>query len=203
MAILSKIAAVFSAILMLVGLSVVVAPATASACPRDEVFAIGGVGDPQAGGFAARGNRVVVYSAKLNAMEEGISSLKREIDGFRSVCPGSKIIVTGFSQGAAIAHVYLTRHGHEIRHNAHAVLFSDPKMHPSGESNGVFWLGGVPVRGTDANFGGVRTVSVCYLEDIICNRSARSGWVGYVNGNHGNYNFDARYYSGVVGNIYY
>ena len=192
---------VFTSFLMFLGLMVVVAP-TASACPRDIVFAVGGFNDPGAGGFAAHGNNVVAYSGNLNAIEEGVSALKRDVDAFRANCGGSKVILTGHSQGASIVHVYLSRFGHEIRHNAHAVLFSDPKR-PGGESDGLFALGGAPIAGTDNNYGGVRTVQVCHLDDIICNRAAPSGWMGYVNGNHGRYNFDARAYSNQIGEVLY
>lgn len=178
------------------------ATATAASCPADKVFAVGGFQDGEAKGFAARGYHVARYSGNLNAINEGVDSLKREVDAFRAQCRNSKVIVTGFSQGAAIAHVYLSRHGADIRNNGAAVLFADPKR-PGGEADGLFALGGAPISGTDNNYGGVRTLQVCYLDDIICNRSAPSGWIGYFQGKHGNYNLDARALAGRTGEHLY
>lgn len=182
------------------GLATFTAP-VANACPRDMVFAVGGFNDPGAGGFVGKADVIVRYSANLNDMEGGVAALKRDVDAFRAKC-GSKLIISGHSQGAAIAHVYLSRHGHEIRHNANAVLFADPKR-PGGESDGLFVLGGAPIAGTDNNYGGVRTVQVCHLDDIICNRGAPSGWIGYASGHHQRYSFNPRAHAGQVGEVLY
>lgn len=180
---------IFSAFLMSFGLLTAVAPA-ASACPSTMVFGIGGVSDGNSGVFAGRADVLVKYSGKLNDIEGGVSALKRDIDAFRSHCGGTKLVISGYSQGAAIAHIYAARHGHSIG-NAHLVLYSDPKR-PGGEADGIFALGGGAIRGTDNNYGGVPTLQVCYLDDIICNRTAPSGWLGYKNGKHANYNFNPR-----------
>lgn len=197
---IKRLVGLFASVLTVLGFVVVIAP-TANACPRDMVFAVGGFNDPGAGGFAGKADVIVRYSANLNDMEGGVAALKRDVDAFRAKC-GSRIIVTGHSQGAAIVHVYLSRHGHEIKHNAHAVLFSDPKR-PGGESDGLFLLGGAPVAGTDNNYGGVSTLQVCHLDDIICNRGAPSGWIGYANGHHSRYSFNARAHAWQVGELLY
>lgn len=196
-----SIMAVLSAVLLTIGMvSVGTANAGGPSCPADKVFAVGGFNDPKAGGFAVHGDHVVAYSANLNAMEEGIGALKRDVDAFRANCPGSRVVVTGHSQGAAIAHVYLSRHGSGLR-NAAAVLYSDPKQAHSGEANGLFLLGGAPIAGTDANFGGVPTVSLCRHRDVICNRGA--GWGPYLfEGVHGQYDFNARLHAGKTGVIW-
>jgi len=203
MALFKKLFAGVGTALLATGIMTGVAgTANASGCTPDKVFAVGGVNDGGAGWASARGYHVVQYSGNLNAMEEGIVNLKGAVDAFKRQCSGSRVVVTGYSQGAAIAHVYLTRHGHEIRSNAKAVLFSDPKR-PGGEADGLFVLGGVPIAGTDANYGGVNTVSICYLDDIICNRSAPSGWIGYIQGKHGNYHLDARAHLHLSGEVLY
>ena len=173
------------------------------ACPSSIVIGVGGNQDGQSEVFKDTADIRVQYSGKLNDVERGISALKKEVDDFRAECPDSRLILSGFSQGSAITHVYLSRHGHEIKDNAHAVLYSDPKMHPTGESNGLFLIGGSPVAGTDKNFGGVPTSSICRLDDIICNRTASSGWIGFLFlGNHMRYDFDPRKWDRVVGHHY-
>lgn len=198
--VISKLAALGVAIVASLGLVSAGTAEASTGCPVDYAFAVGGFNDPLAGGFVPHVDRVVPYSAKLNAVEEGIASLKNEVDTFRSRCPGSKVIISGHSQGAAIAHVYLSRHGSGLR-NAAAVLYSDPKQHDTGESNGLFWLGGYPIAGTDFNFGGVPTVSVCQTRDVICSRGA--GWGPYLReGIHGKYDFNPRLHAGRVGIIW-
>lgn len=175
--------------------------ANASGCTPDKVFAVGGVNDGGAGWASARGYHVVQYSGNLNAMEEGVGNLKGAVDAFKRQCPGSRVIIAGYSQGAAISHEYLSRHGGELGRGA-AVLFADPKR-PGGQSDFLFQLGGVPIAGTNANYGGVPTVQVCFLDDVICNSGAPSGWIGYINGLHGNYDFNVWKYAGGNGEVLY
>lgn len=171
----------------------------AGACGKVVTIGVGGFNTPDAA--AVYGNKIDVpvrYSGNLNDMEGGIGALANVVNQVRRDCGGSHIQLTGHSQGAAIVHVYLSRHGLA---NGSAVLYADPKQAGTGESDGLFSLGGSPIAGTDANFRGVPTVSICKRDDVICNRSA--GWYGYLFTNaHGAYDFNPRAHLGKVGVIW-
>lgn len=162
-------------------------PATAgAACAPRTVIAIGGFNDGQANVFPNGSVDVKVqYSGSLNDMEGGIRALTDTVNRVKRDCPGTTPVITGHSQGGAIAHVYLQRNpGGKI-----GVLFGEPKMAPTGASKGIFALGGPPVAGVDANFGGNPTVSLCQKRDGVCNDTP-DGWIGYAQGVHGQYPFN-------------
>lgn len=198
---INRVASLVLPVLMLVSFISLFNASMARACPATMSFGIGGYGDPNAGVFAGEVDHRVSYSGALNDINGGVAALKRDIDSFRSVCNSSKIVVAGFSQGAGIAHVYLAQHKPE---NASAVLFSDPKQHRTGESDGLFSLGGSPIAGTDDDFGGIKTVSICYIYDIICNRSnGLIGWYDFAfNSSHMQYDFDVDKYAGMTGVVW-
>lgn len=173
------------------------APA-AGACAGVTTIAVGGFNDGGAGVFAGRANVHAHYSGALNDMEGGIGALAGVVDQVRRDCPGTHIQLAGHSQGAAIVHVYLSRHG---LHNGSAVLYSDPKQAGTGEADGLFMLGGPPIAGTDANFRGVPTLSICNVRDVICNRGAGLiGWWEYATTPvHVAYDFNPRAHLGRTG----
>lgn len=204
--IFAKIAAGFTGVVLALGLTTVASPATANAasyCPPSVVMAVGGVGDGDARVYEGKADVLVRYSGGLNAMEEGVVVLKGHSDWWRANCWNTDLTISGYSQGAAVAHVFLSRHGAEYHNVKNAVLYSDPKLNGRGSSDGLFLLGLSPVAGTDSNFGGVPTLQVCYLDDVICNRSAPSGWIGYLTGKHGNYNLNPRADAGQSGERLY
>lgn len=173
---------------------------TAGACGNTVTLGIGGFGGGNAHGVF--GNRIDVgvgYSGNLGDIEGGVGALAATVNQVRKDCPSSHIQLAGYSQGAAIAHIYLSRHGLA---NGSAVLYADPKQAGTGESDGLFTLAGPPLAGTDANFRGVPTVSICYHNDIICNRGAASGWIGYLTGDHGRYDFSPKAHLGKTGVIW-
>ena len=172
------------------------APA-AGAC-GNTVIAVGGFGGGNAAQFAGKADVLVQYSGALNDIEGGIGALTAAVNQTRANCPGGSITLTGHSQGAAIVHIYLSRNGLP---NGNAVLFADPKQLGTGQSDGLFAIAGAPIAGTDANFRGVPTVSICNGDDAICNRAA--GWIGYLfTGAHTRYDYNARAYAGMTGVIW-
>jgi hypothetical protein len=164
----------------------VAAPA-AGACAASTVVAIGGVNDPGAG-WAPDADVRVRYSGNLGDIEGGVTAFDKAVADVRRACPGTHVIAAGFSQGAAIAHVWLQRSAHVP--NKVGVLFSDPKQINSGSA---FWQ-------RDANFGGTRTVSICRKPDVICNLNS---WnlSGYPR-EHLAYNFAVRPMAGQSGIVW-
>ncbi len=175
-------------------------PIKAGACTATTTIGVGGFGNGNATVFPPGSVDLrVQYSGALNDMQGGINALQGLVNQVRRDCPGTKITLAGHSQGAAIVHVYLTRFGLS---NGNAVLYADPKLHPTGESGFSFNLGGYPIGGTDDWFSGVPTVSICFNNDVICNRGA--GWFGYLfQGAHSNYDFQPRWHAGQTGVIRY
>jgi cutinase len=177
----------------------VAAAPSAGACAPHTVIGVGGAWDGQAGVYGNKVDVRVNYSGNLGDAEGGIGALAATVNQVRKDCPATKLTLTGYSQGAAIVHVYLSRHGLT---NGNAVLFADPKQAGTGQADGLFRWGGPPIAGTDANFRGVPVASVCYHNDVICSMGAPSGWWGYFRGDHGRYSFDARAYAGQNGIIW-
>jgi len=192
-----KLRSILAAALMTVGLAVpaqaALAPA-ASACPAEFSFGVAGFGDGQSTLWNGRTDVQVHYSGWLNDMEGGVGALTRDVNAFRAHCPGTRLILVGHSQGAAIVHVYITRNPW-LNGLATGVLYSDPKQLGTGESQHLFAIGGYPVAGTDDFFNGVPVTSLCHVRDTICNNPPGwdiLGWNGYMReGAHGAYPFNA------------
>lgn len=157
------------------------APASAETCRAETVIGIGGVGDGDASAFEAPGavDIRVPYSGGLNDIEGGIRELDKTVANVRAACPETTLGFAGMSQGSVIVHVYLQRKGPMLVGNAWYVAYADPKQEHTGQSDALFRIVGPPTAGTDANFGGVPGVSICYIDDVICNKNAKSGWIGY------------------------
>lgn len=110
------------------------------ACETEAVFATGGMNDPNATAFGGNVHRVT-YSASIwpvgphsydKSVAEGAVNMVGAVDEYAARCPNSKIIVTGYSQGARVAGDAIDvldkgAHAGRIR----GVLYSDPK-NPGG-----------------------------------------------------------------------
>lgn len=127
---------------------------------------------------------------------QGLANLDQAYQSYRAACPADRVQIIGHSEGAALAHIWVTQH--QTERGVSAVLIADPKR--SAGPGGVGLAGDplgpflVPMlAGTDANFGSVPVLEVCRWDDVICNEP--SGWLGYVAGVHTNYDFDAADYS--------
>ena len=153
--------------------------AVAEPCRAETVIGIGGVGDGDSSTLAAGSDIVVPYSGGLNDIEGGIRELDKTVANVRAACPATTLGFAGFSQGSVIVHVYLQRKGAMYKDNAWYVAYSDSKQDVTGQSSALFLLAGPPTAGVDANFGGVPGVSICYIDDVICNKNAKTGWFGY------------------------
>ena len=170
--------------------------ALTNSCPARGVIAVGGYNNGDAQAFPDQFVDVKVhYSGALNDMQGGIDALAGAVNAYHAKCGATApLTLAGHSQGAAIVHVYLSRFGLV---NGNAVLVSDPKQIGTGESDHLFSFGGAPIAGTDANFKGVPTVSLCNRDDVICNDAA--GWYGYFTGAHGRYDFNPHDFAGQTG----
>jgi cutinase len=144
----------------------------------------------------------VTYSAALNSQSarEGVDNLNRLIRDQRNACQGQHAKIVGYSEGAAVAHIWVTENWQTFG-NVNAVLIADPKRAPEGHGSGGFagipgsGIVGYPLAGVDNFYGNVPTVTIC-TDDVICDSTAPSGWLGYYPGtNHSNYNFDVNAYS--------
>jgi cutinase len=182
---------------------VVVAAPAVSAAPCDGTYTIvvGGLGDPTASIFTGGVDQRVGYSAQLSGQSarEGVNELNRLIRDQRALCPSQHAKVVGFSEGAAVAHTWVSENSATFD-NVNAVLISDPKREGPPGVNGLAgqfysFVVGAPLAGADRNFGDIPTVSIC-TDDVICDSFAPSGWIGYLRGDHvNNYDFNVDTYS--------
>ncbi|MFC4493263.1 cutinase family protein [Streptomyces ovatisporus] len=169
-------------------------------------IAVGGAGDQQARVFtdanAAAVDQPVGYSAALFGLStrQGVDELNRLVREHRAANPDQHIKVIGYSQGAAVVHTWTSENAGTID-NVNSVLIADPKRlgGPGTGTDGLSGqplgqIAGPPTSGVDQNFGNIPTTSVC-TGDVICDSSAPSGWGGYLNGDHGNYSFNADDYA--------
>jgi cutinase len=198
---MKRLAAMLVALgLSAVAFAVVGAPvAQAAPCGGTYTIVVGGFNDPTSSIFTGNVSQRVGYSAALNgaSAREGVNELNRLIRDQRNVCPGQHAKVIGFSEGAAVAHTWVTENWQTFG-NVNAVLIADPKRAANPGASGLAgqWYSGVvgaPLAGADNFFGNIPTVTIC-TDDIICDSTAASGWLGYPN-KHMNYNFNVDVYS--------
>jgi cutinase len=195
---------------MLVGAAALVAAASgaiaaapqanAASCDGTYTIVVGGFNDPNSTIFSGPVSQRVGYSAALNgaSAREGVNELNRLIRDQRAACPGQHAKVIGYSEGAAVAHIWVSENWATFD-NVNAVLIADPKRQGGPGTDGLAgqWYAavvGAPLAGSDRNFGDIPTVSIC-TNDVICDSSAPSGWIGYLTGAHGNYAFNVDAYS--------
>jgi len=176
--------------------AVVFAPTASAAEPCTGVWSIG-VGGLQVGltGTGQDSSYFVVNQrVGYNTLDPqaGLNELDRLFWQHRNACPSDHIMILGHSEGAGIVHAWVSAHTNVP--NANAILLADPKRPGglAGLSGAAFGWPGYPLAGTDANFGNFPVLEVCRNDDVICNVSA--GWLGYIQGHHMWYNFDAHAY---------
>ncbi|GAB2756120.1 cutinase family protein [Amycolatopsis magusensis] len=195
-----RLVALLTGALATAGLLVAGAPAASAApCGGTYTIAVGGFNDPTSGIFSGNVSQRVGYSAALNSASarEGVNELNRLIRNQRNACPGQHAKVVGFSEGAAVAHIWVTENWQSFG-NVNAVLIADPKRAGGPGAAGLAgqWYSGIvgpPLAGADDFFGNVPTLTLC-TDDIICDSTAASGWLGYP-GKHMNYDFNVDAYS--------
>ncbi|MBA0051670.1 PE-PPE domain-containing protein [Streptomyces sp. AJS327] len=211
---------------MVLGGGAVAAPAKgggaerAGACPEKMIFEVGGHRDGNATAYDASNARLpagvqftkIKYSASIapfpgdtiskdDSVREGIEKLDREVRGFHGACPGSRITITGYSQGAIVAGDELHRLSQEntIPHDLiNGVLYGDPRRPgvnggPGGiEGNLPTIIPGLSMNGP-RGFGDLRVQEICKKNDGICHSENpitnllgfANGVAGYFMGDHG------------------
>lgn len=174
-------------------------------CTGTWTVVVGGLNNNDSTGFLNANQRVGYNSYDTRA---GINELNRLARDHRSFCPGDHVKIVGHSGGAAVVHQWLSENGQTFG-NVNAVLLADPKR-PAGPGGQGFAGTDFPfnqinngLAGTNANYGGVPTLSICNASDHICNSAA--DWNGYLfGGSHGNYDFNTADYgnwgNGVIFN---
>lgn len=198
---LKRLTTLLAAVFLSTGVATVVSAPAAQAAPCGGTYTIvvGGMNDPTSSIFTGNVSQRVGYSAQLSSASarQGVDELNRLIRDQRRACPWQHAKVIGFSEGAAVAHIWVTENWQTFG-NVNAVLIADPKRAAGPGASGLagqFYSGiiGPPLAGADNFFGNVPTVTIC-TDDVICDSTAASGWLGYPN-KHMNYNFNVDVYS--------
>lgn len=190
--------------------------ASPNSCPTGAVFAVGGTWDPDghttqavtdryaAQGYAAKS---VTYPASFWPLGDqtydasvavGVQTLRSEVNIFHAQCPGSNVVITGYSQGARIAGDVLgdiARDGSMPQSQVTGVLYSDPRNSQGGIETVIpNVVPGATMAGTRDGFGDIAVQEVCIEGDGICNmpqpRNAPEEFVDSVFGyftKHGTY----------------
>jgi cutinase len=196
-----RLAAPLAAVVLSAAVFVISSPAAQAAqCGGTYTIAVGGFNDPTSSVFTGNVSQRVGYSAQLTggSAREGVNELNRLIRDQRALCPGQHAKVVGYSEGAAVAHTWVTENWQTFD-NVNAVLIADPKRKAGPGASGLAgqWYSGVvgpPLAGADNAFGDIPTVTIC-TDDVICDSTAASGWPGYIGGKHGNYDFNVDAYA--------
>ena len=196
-----RLSVAVAALLAAIACSIAAAPpADAAPCSGTYSIVVGGLNDPTSSIFTGQVSQRVGYSAQLSSasVREGVNELNRLIRDQRRACPAQHAKVLGYSEGAAVVHIWVSENWATFD-NVNAVLISDPKRRGGPRADGLagqFYavVMGAPLYGSDRNFGDIPTVSIC-TNDVICDSAAPSGWIGYATGAHGNYSFNVDDYS--------
>lgn len=139
------------------------------------------------------------------ATKDGTAKLDSAVRAFHARCPGSTIVIAGYSEGAIVAGDELNAlsKSNAIPHDLiHGVLYGDPRR-PFGdggvggvaggvETNLPTILPGVTMNGP-RGFGDLAVHEICNENDAICNSANMitnalafaNGWAGYASGDHG------------------
>jgi hypothetical protein len=126
----------------------------------------------------------------------GKRALKRIVPDLANLCPDSRLILAGFSQGAEVTHATLAELGaNETQHVAAVLLFGDP-LFAAGEANitlepsmaaglsfnpqkkGIRYYMFARAKPLDAMWSG-RVFSWCHARDIVCQGSPRSRFTSH------------------------
>ena len=115
-------------------------------------------------GALARIGFLGAYTGSVNAGKAWVTST---VNTFANTCPASKIILSGYSQGAQIAaDLFQTPSVH--RKVFAVVLWGDPKFNPQDPSaQGSFSRKRYGIFGKRGGFGG-RVISFCHGGDPVC-----------------------------------
>lgn len=164
--------------------------ATAQSCPEVEViFARGRVESPGAGQIgnafvsalrSKTGKNIDLYAVNYPAdteIDEGANDMSRRIQSTAAGCPDTRIVLGGYSLGAAVTDVVLavpfSAFGFNNplppgvdQHIAAVALFG----------NGMAWVG--PITNFNPLYS-ERTIELCHGDDPICNPTNPENWESY------------------------
>ena len=164
--------------------------ASAAPCPEVEVvFARGRVESPGAGQIgnafvnalrAKTGKNIGLYSVNYPAdteIDEGANDMSRHIQYMAANCPNTRLVLGGYSLGAAVTDVVLAvpiaAFGFDSplppgmdQHIAAVALFG----------NGIQWVG--PITNFNPLYSD-RTIELCHGDDPICNPTDPENWESY------------------------
>ncbi len=185
-------AGLVAAITLPVAASIVALPpvATAASCPAAElIFARGRLEAPGAGQIgnalasalrAKTGRNIALYAVNYPANTEvdlGANDMSGHVQYMMNNCPNTKLVLGGYSLGAAVTDVVLT---------VPLSFFTFRKPLPDGAAdhiaavalfgNGTQWVGPI------SSFSPVyreRTIELCHGDDPICNPTDPENWQDY------------------------
>lgn len=133
-----------------------------------------------------------------DSVVDGKNWLREHLASEVTTCPGTKLVLSGYSQGAQVAADVYQRSvsAVERRHILALVLFGDPYFNPSDAASdrGTFARKGRSgVLGRRPTFNGDhRVLSYCHLHDPICQHPTVIGLTRYKLKKHENYSPDGR-----------
>lgn len=180
------LAAVFAAALVTVSPAATLVPTAGAACsPVELIFARGRlepagpgqIGNALVSALRARGKTVSLYSVQYpadNQIDVGANDMSRRIQSTAANCPDTRIVLGGYSLGAAVTDVVLAvpisffgfdqpLPGDMERHIAAVALFG----------NGSAWAG--PIGAFNGTYR-ERTIELCHGADPICNPADPNTW---------------------------
>jgi len=163
--------------------------AAAAPCPDVEVvFARGTTEPPGVGGVGqafvdalrsqAGGRSVSVYPVNYPATNDfgssiaaGASDASAHVQSTAAACPSTKMVLGGYSQGAAVVDVITSDMPPDVADNVAAVaVFGNPS--PAGSLSRRLWAGSLPAIGP---LYGPKTIELCVPGDPICTDGVSMG----------------------------
>jgi hypothetical protein len=144
-------------------------------------------------GFATGSATLDAYRVSVAAGERWLS---REVASESSSCPATRLVLTGYSQGAEVTGDVYQRDlsGAQRSHVLAVILFGDPYFNPvdARADRGSYLESRGGILGRRPRFGGdPRVVSYCHLHDPICQLPTLAELLLYRLTQHDNYPPDA------------
>ncbi|MCV7227397.1 cutinase family protein [Mycolicibacterium komossense] len=165
-------------------------PSASAACPDVEViFARGRLEPPGAGqignafvsGLRSKtGKNINLYSVQYpadNQVDIGANDMSQRIQSTAATCPNTRIVLGGYSLGAAVTDVVLAvPMGFMGFKNPLPGDMSDHIAAVAVFGNGSQWVG--PLSNFNPVYGD-RTIELCHGDDPICNPTDPNNWQDY------------------------